>query len=98
MLSFIFLTLNVIFDHYYDKIEDQPPEYLIRIKIILELIAGTYMNIRGFLFFLVLGCQTNVQKELINILLYVFFFEKENKSKQNFIKNKDKTLQQRILL
>lgn len=40
------------------------------------LVNGLYSNIRGFLFFLVIGCQNNVKAELSKI--YGKFFRNEN--------------------
>lgn len=44
------------------------------------LVNGLYSNIRGFLFFLVMGCQNNVKAELAKI--YEKFFSKENKENE----------------
>lgn len=61
------------------------------------LVNGLYSNIRGFLFFLVIGCQNNVKAELKGI--YEKFFRLE-KGKENEIRdgNSDGNNKQPLLI
>jgi len=52
------------------------------------LVNGLYSDIRGFLFFLVMGCQNNVKAELAKI--YDNFFSKENKENEVQVRFVDK--------
>jgi len=48
-----------------------------RLDMIFMLLSGLYSNIRGFLIFLVIGCQNNVKAEIWNIFRKILPQKKE---------------------
>ena len=76
-VCFGFYTCHKIYKNWLltqDNLDVQ--EYLIRFELILMLISGILTNIRGFLFFIVFGCQNNVKAELV--IFYNYFLRKKD--------------------